>query len=109
MNIKDYQEFTKTTDTGAEVNGHLGYLALGLVDEAGEVAGKIKKLFRDFNGEMSDSYKKEIIKEVGDVLWYMTRLADELDTNIEEIAEINKNKLQSRLERDKIHGNGDNR
>ena len=109
MNIKDYQKFTQTTDTGAVVSGHIGYLTLGLVDEAGEVAGKFKKLFRDFDGEMSAEYRLEIIKELGDVLWYMTRMADELGTDLEEIAEINRDKLQSRKDRGVIKGSGDNR
>ncbi len=85
------------------------YRALGLVGEAGEVAEKVKKIIRDKNGEMSAEDKQEIIKELGDVLWYLQALADYLDVEFEEVAQINLKKLQSRKARDKIGGSGDNR
>ena len=87
-------------------NKALEYLSLGLVGEAGEVAEKVKKKFRD--GE-KESFKEDIKKELGDVLWYISALAGDLDITLQEIADVNKQKLQDRLARDQIHGNGDNR
>lgn len=80
------------------------YLALGLASEAGEVAGHIKKLIRDdvvFNGEVA--------LELGDVLWYVTMLADEFGYSLAEIAEKNIAKLRDRQERGELQGPGDDR
>ena len=85
------------------------YPTLGLVGEAGEVADKIKKVLRDNNGNFTDAIKFEIIKELGDVLWYIAALAEDLDYDLEAVATANLDKLNSRTERDVIHGEGDNR
>lgn len=82
----------------------LEYTALGLVNEAGEYAGKIKKLIRD--GTIDD---KEAAKELGDVLWYLAVAADELGYDLSEIAAMNLKKLKSRQERGVLGGSGDNR
>ncbi len=82
---------------------------LGLVDEAGEVAGKLKKLYRDKKGILDDDYKKLIAKELGDVLWYLSALSRKLGFSLSEIAEMNLEKLNSRKERGRLHGDGDNR
>jgi NTP pyrophosphatase (non-canonical NTP hydrolase) len=47
--------------------------------------------------------------ELGDVLWYISALADDLDITLDEIAQTNINKLKSRMKRDKIRGDGDHR
>jgi len=80
-----------------------------LVDEAGEVAGKIKKLYRDYDGVLTEEYKKEISKELGDVIWYLSQLCTKLGLSMEDVAQMNIDKLRSRLERNKITGDGDNR
>ncbi|MDD3159580.1 MAG: nucleoside triphosphate pyrophosphohydrolase family protein [Candidatus ainarchaeum sp.] len=82
---------------------------LGLCDESGEVAGKIKKLYRDRNGILDEEYKKEIAKELGDVLWYLSLLSTKLDFSLEDIAKMNIEKLANRQERNQLKGNGDNR
>ena len=82
---------------------------MGLVGEAGEVAEKVKKIIRDENGIVSREKKEEIKKELGDVLWYIANLAYELDIKLEEIAQGNIEKIFSRVERNKVHGDGDNR
>ena len=86
----------------------LAYVGLGL-GEAGEVQGKIKKILRDDNGFVNDEKRREIGKEIGDVLWYLARLADELDYELGDLAAQNLNKLADRLERGVISGSGDNR
>jgi NTP pyrophosphatase (non-canonical NTP hydrolase) len=74
----------------------LQYVVLGLNGEAGEVAEQIKKAMRNDNGELSPERIEKMKKEAGDVLWYLTRLADELGTNLAEIAQINVEKLFAR-------------
>jgi len=82
----------------------LEYLALGLTSEAGEVAGKVKKLIRDGKGD-----KKAIASEIGDVLWYCAMLARETEVPLNDIMKENLKKLHSRKERGTLAGSGDNR
>lgn len=113
MNFSEYQKASRKTAVYPNLGDNLPYLALGIVDEAGEVAGKVKKLIRDQNftsiRELSSEQKQELVKEVGDVLWYAAQIATEMDTGLEEVAEQNIEKLYSRLERDTLKGSGDNR
>ena len=85
------------------------YRTLGLTGEAGEVAEKMKKIIRDKKEIISESDKTEIVKELGDVLWYVQAIADYLDVPLEQVAQGNLDKLASRKERNKIKGSGDNR
>lgn len=83
------------------------YPTLGLVGESGEVAEKVKKVLRDNNSVFTDEKKFEIMTEVSDVLWYCATLANDLGFTLGEVGEYNVAKLQSRVQRNKIHGNGD--
>ena len=85
------------------------YTLIGLFGESGEIAEKIKKIIRDKEGIISEQDKGELSKELGDVLWYLTALADELGLSLEEIAKENIVKLDSRAKRGKLEGSGDNR
>ena len=78
---------------------------LGLVGEAGEVAEKIKKYLRD-NSKVS---QKEIVKELGDVVFYATALSNYFYSNLEEVMQVNMDKLDDRAKRGVIRGSGDNR
>ena len=80
------------------------YPTLGLCGESGEVAEKVKKQVRDgvFN-------RHEVAKELGDVLWYLTNVCNDIGYSLDEIAVLNINKLNSRKERGVISGNGDDR
>ncbi len=82
---------------------------LGLTGEAGEVADKFKKIVRDKNGAMSDGDKDAIVKELGDVLWYVGSIARYLDVPLSEVAERNVEKLEDRQRRNTLHGEGDER
>ena len=82
---------------------------LGLSGEAGEVADKFKKIIRDKDGKISDEDKKAIIKELGDVLWYLASIARYLGVPLSEVAKTNVEKLEDRLARNVLHGEGDNR
>ena len=88
----------------------LEYLALGLTSEAGEVAGKVKKLIRD--GEDVEGFEMKkiaIASEVGDVLWYCALMAQEVGVPLNTIMKDNLEKLHSRMKRGKLSGSGDNR
>ena len=85
------------------------YPTLGLVNEAGEVAGKIKKIFRDRAGVIGDEDRQALKYELGDVLWYLTQICTELNLTLEEVAAANLEKLFSRLDRGRIRGDGDHR
>ena len=109
MNFNDYQTKSRTTAKYPAIGHPVIYPTLGLVNEAGEVAGKIKKVFRDKDGEINEETRSALKAELGDVLWYLAQVATELDLTLDEIAEYNIAKLLDRLERGKIRGDGDNR
>lgn len=81
----------------------------GLVGESGEVAEKFKKLIRDKNGHITPQDKQEIIKELGDILWYVNAVAILLDSSLGEVAAKNLDKVTSRKARNVQRGDGDNR
>jgi NTP pyrophosphatase (non-canonical NTP hydrolase) len=87
----------------------LAYTALGLAGEAGEIANKVKKVLRDDNGVLTKDKATEISKELGDVLWYLARVAEEIGTRLGGVAEGNIAKLYDRMQRGVIQGSGDNR
>jgi len=109
MNFTDYQTKSRTTAKYPDIGHPVVYPTLGLTNEAGEVAGKIKKIFRDKSGIISEADRKALEGELGDVLWYLAQVCTELKISLDEVAEHNLEKLFSRLERDKISGDGDNR
>ena len=109
MNFNDYQAKSRHTAKYPAIGHPVIYPTLGLVNEAGEVAGKIKKVFRDKEGRISDETREALKAELGDVLWYIAQLATELDLSLDEIADYNIAKLSDRLQRGKISGDGDNR
>ena len=98
--------------------GMLLYPALGLAGEAGEVVEKVKKLVRDdempldenFNtGEIDPEKRMAIAKELGDVMFYVAMIADDIDYTLSEIADMNLEKLADRKNRGQLRGSGDNR
>lgn len=109
MQFNDYQTAALTTAKYPAI-GHLCiYPALGLANEAGEVLGKIKKVFRDDGGTFTEEKLAAISDELGDVLWYVAGLAHELGFKLDDIATHNLHKLKSRKERNAICGDGDTR
>lgn len=85
------------------------YTTLKLNGEAGEAAEKVGKCMRDHGGVLNDERRNALALELGDTLWYIANSAKELGYTLEQIAQMNINKLASRQRRDKLNGSGDNR
>jgi NTP pyrophosphatase (non-canonical NTP hydrolase) len=109
MQANEYQTGALRTAIYPNMGSNFIYPALGLVGEAGEVAEKVKKIIRDGDGILTDPDREKIAKELSDVCWYVAVLAYELDYNLEEILQMNLDKLRSRQERGVLSGSGDNR
>ncbi len=109
MTFEEYQKLSRKTAVYPKIGENFVYPLLGLAGESGEVAEKLKKVFRDKSGVVTEETRKEIAKELGDVLWYLSQLATELEIPLEEVAKMNLEKLFSRLERNAVKGDGDNR
>lgn len=114
VTFDEYEE--QALDTSI-YEGKLIYPILGLVSEAGEVADKIKKLIRDEGVDITQDVaeqldpkqRKALAYELGDVLWYLTNVAADIDYSLEEIALLNLDKLAQRKVRGKLQGSGDYR
>lgn len=108
VQLDEYLDFTNTTaiypEAGTGSNLELYYLSLGLVSEAGEVAGKVKKLIRDGKYDPAG-----LVKELGDVFWYAVRLVDAVGYSPSDALTINMAKLSQRKEAGTISGSGDER
>jgi len=92
------------------------YPSLKLAGEAGEFVEKIGKLVREHSDRrtnlhihVTDAERIALLKELGDVLWYVNDCAMILDSSLEEVARMNLKKLQKRVETGTLHGSGDNR
>lgn len=109
MDFEKYQKESRKTAKYPKIGKNFVYPTLGIVGEAGEVAEKIKKIFRDDKRKVTSKRKAQIKKELGDLLWYMAQTATELGMSLDEIATDNLEKLFSRKKRGKIKGDGDNR
>jgi len=102
----DFKEYQRKAVTFAiyPATHKVLYPTLGLCGESGEVAEKVKKQVRDgvFN-------RHEVAKELGDVLWYLANICNDIGYNLDEIADLNLTKLRGRMARNVIKGSGDNR
>ena len=108
MTLNEYQAGARRTAIYPE-SRRIIYPTLGLTGEAGEVADKVKKVIRDNNDEFTAERRHQIALELGDVMWYAASLAHDLDYTLDDICQMNLDKLASRMQRDKIHGDGDER
>ena len=110
MTFEEYQKQALTTVISSDNEfKDLLHWVLGVNGEAGELAEKVKKIIRDKNGVVSDEDKKELAKEIGDVLWYLAVFAHDLGFKFEDVAQANLDKLKSRKARGVLGGAGDNR
>jgi NTP pyrophosphatase (non-canonical NTP hydrolase) len=106
INFYDYQRKAVTTAVYPKTY-NISYPALGLAEEAGEVAGKIAKMMRD--GIKLTDQREKIEAEMGDVLWMLAALAHDCGSSLQVIAEKNLEKLQARQSAGTLHGEGDDR
>jgi NTP pyrophosphatase (non-canonical NTP hydrolase) len=110
MTFEDYQKQALSTVLSTDDNfKDLLHWVLGMNGEAGELAEKMKKIIRDKGSVISEEDKREMAKELGDVLWYIAVFAHDLGVPLDTIAQHNLDKLQSRKDRGVLGGSGDNR
>lgn len=102
--FNEYQGFVKGMKVYPERHA-IVYPALGLAGESGEIAEKIKKWLRKDN----ELDREALLMELGDPLWYIASLADDLGYTLQDVINANVSKLTSRKERGVIKGSGDNR
>ena len=105
----EYQAAAAWTGGSVATNHPVIYPTLGLTNEAGEVAGKVKKIFRDRRGVITDDDREALKLELGDVLWYLAEICTQLDLRLEDVAAANIAKLQRRAARGTLAGDGDER
>lgn len=111
MSFNAYQDFVKSMKVYPEKYA-VAYPALGLAGESGEIAEKVKKWLRGDEGQEGEAYDKlrqDLLLEMGDPLWYIASLADDLGFTLQQVVDANISKLSSRKERGVIKGSGDNR
>jgi NTP pyrophosphatase (non-canonical NTP hydrolase) len=102
--FNEYGEFVKSMKVYPEKHA-IVYPTLGLIGEAGEISEKVKKWMRG-DRELD---KEGLLKELGDPLWYIASLADDLGYTLQDVVDANIEKLTSRKERGVLKGSGDNR
>ena len=109
MTFDEYQQQSKGSAQYSAFVPPWVYLTLGLAGESGEVVDKIKKIVRNNDGVFTDEAKLELQKELGDVLWYLSQLCEELGLSLDEVARMNRAKLEDRKARGVLKSHGDNR
>lgn len=113
MLFNEYQQAALGTASYPDKGENLIYPALGLAGESGEAVDKIKKLWRNKGitkgKDLSEEDRVELLKEIGDALWYIAALATEAGATLHDVAMLNIKKLQDRRERGVINSQGDNR
>src|SRR5690349_8020297 len=108
MQIAKYQSQAKTTILP---NCHSEeYMILGIGNESGELQGKFKKRLRGDEAYQDDEkFKDMVVGEIGDILWYLAGLCTTMGIELNEVAELNIEKLLKRQEENKLMGDGDTR
>ena len=90
--LENYKQFQQNTQIK---EFDIKYMALGLGGEIGEVQNEIKKMERDDNNILTEQRRHKIITEMGDVMWYLTGLCNQLNCSIEDVINNNINKLSN--------------
>ena len=106
MDLSEYQKLAKITAIYPKDEG-VPYCLMGIGEESGEVLGKYKKFLRGDYDEAA--FKEYVLAEMGDLLWYLAMLSEELGYDLNTVAQNNLAKLRSRKEREVLKGNGDER
>jgi NTP pyrophosphatase (non-canonical NTP hydrolase) len=87
----------------------LEYCTDGLTGEAGEFAGEVKKAMRDDGGLITSARQDRLFEELGDVMWYVAMICNEMGWELGAVMDYNLTKLADRKERSKLSGSGDDR
>lgn len=110
MEFNEYQKKQNQRKLYPEINPPWIYAALGLSGETGEVLEKLKKVFRDEKDfKITPDKLEDLKKELGDVLWYLSALANDLNLSLDDIAETNLKKIEERIKNGTLRGSGDRR
>ncbi len=110
MEFNEYQKKQNKLKLYPEINPPWIYAALGLAGETGEVLEKLKKVFRDEKDfHITPEKLQDIKKELGDVLWYLSALANDLRLDLDEVAQTNLDKIEERIKNGTLRGSGDKR
>lgn len=107
FSLDDYQHLALASAIYENPGKNLRYTVLGLCEEAGEVAGQLKKMERDDGGVMTDARRLSIKKEIGDALWYVAAAAKEAGFTLSEVAAENLKKLADRKARGVLRSGSD--
>jgi len=109
--LHDYQVAARKTAIYPGMGGIMGlaYTALGAANEAGEIAGEVKKMIRDDHCNLTPERQEKISNEIGDTLWYLANVATEAGLDFDLIATQNLKRLEDRAERGVIQGSGGDR
>lgn len=107
MDLNEYQ--IKAIKAAFYEKDDIVYNALGITGEAGEVADHVKKMLRDDGGKLTAERRLAIVKELGDILWYVANMARRLEVSLETVAQMNLDKIEDRKSRNVQSGSGDNR
>ncbi|WP_430789292.1 nucleoside triphosphate pyrophosphohydrolase family protein [Actinoplanes sp. G11-F43] len=107
--MNEYQRAALRTAAPRDKSNEVFHLLLGLVGETGELAEKAKKIVRDKGGDFAQWDTEDLKKELGDILWYLTILADHFGLTLDEVATTNVAKLADRQARGVLGGSGDDR
>lgn len=118
MDLNEYQE--KAMGTCMQSCDNWSYMMLNLVGEVGELASKVAKDIRKGNAYISggndlyyndfpelSQHEVELMKEAGDILWQLSGFCKVMGWTLEDVAQMNIDKLQARKEAGTIDGNGD--
>ena len=110
MQLDEYQRLAHETSHNTTIGtDSVLYPVLGLCGECGELANKMKKVYRDSGGYPSIDERAALIDELADVMWYAAEIATQLEVDLSTVAKANLAKLASRKQRGVIGGSGDNR
>jgi NTP pyrophosphatase (non-canonical NTP hydrolase) len=109
LDFARYEKAAAVTGGAVRVHHPIVYPTLGLANDAGEVAGKVKKLFRDHGGLITEDDRAALTLELGDVLWYLAELCTQLGLSLEVVAAMNIEKLRGRQARGTLGSDGDSR
>lgn len=96
--FEDYQVWQETAAYYPKKHNFEGleYATLAMVGEAGEVANELKKVIRDYRGIIVPEIRHKLLLELGDVLWYISAITNELGSSLDEISDLNKEKITAR-------------